>query len=361
MMASFQKVDKTYKAGVTSPFDRDSTSPAAPGFPHILGDSASLLRIFEMIRIVAPSDATVLISGETGTGKELVAHAIHSSSARSKGPFVKVNCAAMPAGLLESEFFGHERGAFTGACARRIGRFEAANRGTLFLDEVGEIPLELQAKLLRALQEREFERLGGSCTLKSDIRVIAATNCDLGTMVGQRQFRADLFYRLNVFPLELPPLRERREDIPGLVRYFVEQFGRRLNKKIETIPAAAMEALVRHEWPGNVRELQNAIERALLLSPGAVLVLPGHEREPLSTGEIPKRGRENLRSALYDIERQRILRALEQTHGKVSGPNGAATLLGMKRTTLMSRMRKLDIAAARRPLCQSCAAAGANS
>jgi formate hydrogenlyase transcriptional activator len=310
---------------------------------QILGNSAALRHVLDLVRTVGPAAATVLITGETGTGKELIAHAIHSLSNRSKGPFVRVNCAAIPAGLLESELFGHERGAFTGAFSPRVGRFEAAARGTLFLDEVGEIPVELQAKLLRVLQEREFERLGSSRTVKADARVVAATNCDLSAMVAARQFRADLYYRLNVFPIEVPPLRHRLEDIPLLVSHFVRQYSQRMNKCIDTMAPATMEALMRYQWPGNIRELQNIIERAVILSTGTVLVLPARNSDWASAAPSSK-NHGNLRATLDERERQEILTALERTNWKVAGPNGAAALLGVKRTTLSSRMKALGIA-----------------
>jgi formate hydrogenlyase transcriptional activator len=309
---------------------------------QIFGNSAALRHVLDMVRTVGPADATVLITGETGTGKELIAHAIHNLSNRSGGPFVRVNCAAIPAGLLESELFGHERGAFTGAFAQRVGRFEAAARGTLFLDEVGEIPLELQAKLLRVLQEREFERLGSSRTVKTDARVVAATNCDLSTMVSERRFRADLYYRLNVFPIELPPLRQRLEDIPLLVRHFVSQFSQRMNKRIDTIAPATMEALMRYDWPGNVRELQNIIERAVILSTDTVLTLPARNSGG-AAGAVTSKNHVTLRAALHEMERQKILTALDRANWTVAGPNGAAALLGVKRTTLASRMKALGI------------------
>jgi formate hydrogenlyase transcriptional activator len=317
-------------------------------FPNIVGSSSALRRTFDMVRVVAPTSATVLINGETGTGKELIAEAIHKCSDRANGPFVKVNCAAIPSGLLESELFGHERGAFTGAVARRIGRFELASRGTIFLDEIGEIPLELQPKLLRVLQEREFERLGDSRTLKSDARLIVATNRDLGAMVNEQRFRSDLYYRLNVFPICVSPLRERPEDIPLLVQHFVQQFSRRMNKGIDTIPSETMTALVRYPWPGNVRELQNIIERAVILSAGFVLKLSMDELH-LHTDARPVSncGKGNLRTTLEDAERQEIVSALEKTIGKVGGPDGAAALLGMRRTTLLFRMQKLSISASR--------------
>jgi formate hydrogenlyase transcriptional activator len=319
-----------------------------PRLPSIVGNSAALRRVLEMVRVVAPTDATVLINGETGTGKELIAEAIHNYSNRSRGPFVKVNCAAIPTGLLESEFFGHERGAFTGAVARRVGRFELASRGTIFMDEVGEIPLELQPKLLRVLQEREFERLGDSRTLKSDARLIVATNRDLEAMVKEQKFRSDLYYRLNVFPIRISPLRERPEDIPMLARHFVQQFSRRLNKCIDVIPPEVMTALVQYPWPGNVRELQNILERAIIRSVGFVLKLSMEElHHRADTLPQSNSGHGSLRRTLEDAERREIVAALEKTIGKVGGPNGAAALLGMSRSTLLFRMQKLSISASR--------------
>ncbi len=309
-------------------------------FDEIIGQSQTLKAILRQVETVAPTDSNVLLCGETGTGKELVARAIHALSRRKQGTFVKLNCAAIPTGLLESEMFGHEKGAFTGAIAQRIGRFELAHRGTMFLDEVGEIPLELQTKLLRVLQEREFERLGSSRTIRTDARVIAATNRDLEQMVHDRQFRSDLYYRLNVFPIVVPPLRERPEDIPMLVRYFVQQFARRMNRRVTTIPAEHMRALVRYSWPGNIRELQNLIERAVILSTGTVLAIPMSELEKApATGSQPQAAPATLEAA----EREAILRALRQAGGRVGGAAGAASILGMKRTTLQARMRKLGI------------------
>jgi formate hydrogenlyase transcriptional activator len=304
-------------------------------FEEIVGQSRALKAILKQVETVAPTDSTVLIYGETGTGKELVARAIHDLSQRKQGTFVKLNCAAIPTGLLESEMFGHEKGAFTGAIAQRIGRFELAHRGTMFMDEVGEIPLELQTKLLRVLQEREFERLGSSRTIKTDARLVAATNRDLTEMVEEREFRADLYYRLNVFPITVPPLRDRREDIPLLVRYFVQQFARRMNRRITTIPTESMNALVRYHWPGNIRELQNFIERAVIVSPGPALQAPVRElkRGPSGAAVV----------TLHDAEREAIVRALRDASGKVGGDQGAAAKLGMKRTTLQAKMRKLDI------------------
>jgi formate hydrogenlyase transcriptional activator len=306
-------------------------------FAEIVGSSPAIKHILRQVEIVAPADTTVLIQGETGTGKELIARAIHDLSERKGRTFVKLNCAAIPSGLLESELFGHERGAFTGAISQKVGRFELADGGTLFLDEIGDIPLELQPKLLRVLQEQEFERLGGTRTLRVNVRLVAATNRDLAKMVADREFRSDLYYRLNVFPLTLPPLRDRREDIPLLVRYFVQQHARRLKRTIESIPTEAMEALTRYPWPGNVRELENFIERSVLLSPGPVLrVAVGDLKAPLDLPESPA-------TTLADAEREHILGTLRQTNWVIGGPSGAAARLGMKRTTLISRMQKLGI------------------
>ena len=318
-------------------------------FEEIIGNSEALRRVLAQVETVAPTDSTVLIYGETGTGKELVARAVHNLSSRRSNAFVKLNCAAIPTGLLESELFGHERGAFTGAISQRTGRFELANRGTVFLDEIGEIPLELQPKLLRVLQEREFERLGSSRTLRTDARLIAATNRELTEMVEQQTFRSDLYYRLNVFPVRVPPLRDRREDIPILVRHFVQQFSRRANRNIETIPSEAMKTLVRYDWPGNIRELQNVIERAVIVSPGPVLKVPLGDltRVPASTPESKQTTGRDIRTLLEDTERKQILDALEQTKWVVAGPAGAAALLGMKRSTLQARMQKLGIRVSR--------------
>jgi formate hydrogenlyase transcriptional activator len=320
-------------------------------FAQIIGNSASLRRVLKNVETVAPTDSTVLIYGETGTGKELIARGIHDLSPRRSKPFVKLNCAAIPTGLLESELFGHERGAFTGAIAQRIGRFEVANGGTIFLDEIGEIPLELQTKLLRVLQEREFERLGSSKTLRTDARMIAATNRDLEAMVSEQKFRSDLFFRLNVFPVHVPPLRQRDGDIPLLVRHFAQQFSRRMNKVMETIPSATMDALCRYHWPGNIRELQNVIERAVIVSTGPALSvdvadlkvsIAGHVVEGTTAPKSPTNGA--LHDVLEQSERQQILKALDQCNWVVAGPNGAAAHLGMKRTTLQQRIRKLGIA-----------------
>ncbi len=304
-------------------------------FDEIVGKSVALRTLLQQVEVVAPTDSTVLISGETGTGKELIARAIHDLSSRRQSAFVKLNCAAIPAGLLESELFGHEKGAFTGAVAQRIGRFEVATRGTVFLDEVGEIPLELQPKLLRVLQEREFERLGSSRTMQTGARLIAATNQDLAAMVEQQKFRSDLYYRLNVFPVQVPPLRERQEDIPLLVRHFVKQYARRMNRSIDTIPSEAMSVLIRYHWPGNIRELQNLMERAVILSPGPVLKVP-------LTG-LQSRSPVQKIETLEEAERHHIKEALERTNWVVGGPKGAAALLGMKRTTLQWKIDKLGI------------------
>jgi formate hydrogenlyase transcriptional activator len=307
-------------------------------FEDIIGDSQALKEALGQVRIVAPTDSTVLTLGETGTGKELIARAIHSLSTRHDHTFVKVNCAAIPLGLLESELFGHEKGAFTGAIAQKIGRFELAHQGTLFLDEVADIPLELQPKLLRVLQEQEFERLGSSRTLRVNVRLVAATSRNLLEMVDKREFRSDLYYRLNVFPISIPPLRERREDIPLLARYFAEKYSRRMNKRIETIPTDVMQALTRYHWPGNIRELQNFIERAVILSKTTTLQAPLGELERLADkGSSPR-----IRT-LVVTDRDQILKALTAANWVLGGPGGAAERLGLKRTTLLYRMRCLGI------------------
>ena len=317
---------------------------------QIIGGSAPLRKVLKQVETVAPTDSTVLIYGETGTGKELIARAIHDLSSRRGKAFVKLNCAAIPTGLLESELFGHEKGAFTGAIAQRIGRFEVANGGTIFLDEIGEIPLELQTKLLRVLQEREFERLGSSHTLRTDARLIAATNRDLEAMVSEQKFRSDLFFRLNVFPVQVPPLRKRREDIPLLVRHFAQQFSKRMNKVIEAIPLSAMDALSNYHWPGNIRELQNVIERAVIVSTGPTLRVDSADLKSPEIGlpeEEAAAPNSKTGGALHDIlaetERQQILKALTQSNWVVAGPHGAAALLEMKRSTLRLRMQKLRI------------------
>ncbi len=306
-------------------------------FEEIVGDSLPLKRVLEQAKTVAPSNATVLVLGETGTGKELIARAIHRMSSRKEGSFIKLNCAAIPTGLLESELFGHEKGAFTGAVSRKIGRLELAHKGTLFLDEVGEIPLEIQPKLLRVLQDQEFERLGGTRTLRVDVRLVAATNRDLEQSVSEKEFRSDLFYRLNVFPLRMPALRERSRDIPLLVRYFVQTFARRMNKQIETITTETMNAFIAWDWPGNVRELENFIERSVILSAGTVLNAPLAE---LKHGRSHHNG---LNHTLADLERDHIIRTLRETGGVIAGMNGAAVRLGLKRTTLQSRIHRMGI------------------
>ena len=317
-------------------------------FKEIIGKSQALHRVLKLVETVAPTGSTVLISGETGTGKELIARAIHDLSSRSSKTFVKLNCAALPAGLLESELFGHEKGAFTGAVAQRIGRLELANHGTLFLDEVGEIPLELQPKLLRILQEREFERLGSTRTIQTDVRLIAATNRDLAAMVESQKFRSDLFFRLNVFPIQAPPLRERPEDIPLLVRHFAEKFSRRMNRRIETISSETMNTLCQYAWPGNIRELQNVIERAVILSSGPSLKVTFaelHSRTiPVSEDASSRSAkRRPVRSILAEVDRNQIIQALQETAGRVGGRDGAAARLGLKRTTFITRMNKLGI------------------
>ncbi|WP_454062653.1 sigma 54-interacting transcriptional regulator [Candidatus Nitrospira salsa] len=309
-------------------------------FEDIIGESAELKNVLQQLEIVAPTDSTVLIQGETGTGKELIARALHHLSSRTNGAFVKLNCAAIPTGLLESELFGHEKGAFTGAIAQKAGRFELANRGTIFLDEVGEIPLEMQSKLLRVLQEQEFERLGSTRTIRVDVRLVAATNRDLLNMVEAGQFRNDLYYRLNVFPITVPALRTRQVDIPILVRYFTQRYARRMNKTIETIPTKAMEVLSRYHWPGNIRELENMIERAVILSPGTVLSLPLTELKSAQYLAVSSR---QPKSTLEGVERDHIVHVLRETKWVIGGSSGAAMRLGMKRTTLISKMKKLSI------------------
>jgi formate hydrogenlyase transcriptional activator len=342
----------------------DSNELCSNGLPRIVGNSAALRRVLGLVRVVAPTDSTVLINGETGTGKELIAEAIHKCSDRSNGSFVKVNCAAIPAGLLESELFGHERGAFTGAVARSIGRFERANGGTLFLDEIGDLPLELQPKLLRVIQERQFERLGGAATIHADVRVICATHRNLVEMVDERQFRADLFYRLSVFPIELPPLRDRPEDIRLLVHHFAMDYAARLHRRITTISGEFMADLARHSWPGNVRELQNFIERSVILSTGGVLSgsLPaltkttqgGSKWSKASTalsleqtdGVIAGRNGAAVRlglRTLAEAEREHISEVLQMTNGLIAGKGGAAETLGLPASTLRNRMKKLGI------------------
>jgi formate hydrogenlyase transcriptional activator len=331
---------------------------AEHNFGEIVGESVALRRVLKEVETVAPTGSTVLICGETGTGKELIARAVHELSPRQGRTFVKLNCAAMPTGLLESELFGHEKGAFTGAICQKVGRFELAHQGTLFLDEVGDIPPELQPKLLRVLQEQEFERLGSTKTIKVDVRLVAATNRDLARMVADGAFRADLYYRLNVFPVVLPPLRERADDIPRLVRHFTQRFARRMGRRIETIPSAVMDDLVRYPWPGNVRELQNVIERAVILSSGPSLQVPPCDLQPsgirglesgVSGQGLSSRAPDSCpltpgkAVTLADAEREHILGALRETGWVLGGPEGAAARLGMKRSTLYKKMKKLGI------------------
>ena len=307
---------------------------------NMVGASPAFQSVLKGLQIVAPTDSTVLILGETGTGKELVARAIHELSGRTRGSFIKVNCAAIPGSLLESELFGHEKGSFTGAVAQKIGRFELAHRGTLFLDEIGEMPLELQPKLLRAIQDQEFERVGGNRTIRTDVRFVAATNRNLKAMVDENKFRADLYYRLHVFPLNVPPLRERREDISLLTRYFVQKHAQRMGRNIETIPTSALDALTQHDWPGNIRELQNVLERSVILTNGSTL----HVAMPELTEAAPPGSPRIQNSESQVSERERIIKALEEAKGQVGGPNGAAARLGLKRTTLQNRMQKYKIA-----------------
>jgi formate hydrogenlyase transcriptional activator len=325
-------------------------------FDQIVGSSAALETVLAEVERVAPTDSTVLILGETGTGKELIARALHNISPRCGRPFVKLNCAAIPFDLLESELFGHERGAFTGAIAQRVGRFEMADTGTLFLDEIGDLPLALQPKLLRVLQEQEFERLGSAQTQHINVRLVAATHCDLGQMVARNEFRSDLYYRLNVFPILIPPLRERRDDISQLVRHFVDGFSRRMGKRIEQIPQATMDAFLAHPWPGNVRELQNLVERAVIRSDNGVLSNPFYpsQTNTMSAEVLPSEGSElridqgaiakaRDRESLEEIQRQHILRVLERTGWVISGPRGAGAILGLHPSTLRSLMNRLGI------------------
>jgi formate hydrogenlyase transcriptional activator len=313
-------------------------------FEGIIGRSAAINALCKHIKVVAPTGSTVLILGETGTGKELIARAIHNLSPRRGRPFIKVNCAAIPAGLIESELFGHERGAFTGAVSQRVGRFEMANGGTLFLDEIGDIPLELQPKLLRVLQEQEFERIGSTQTKCVNVRIVAATSRELPRMVAAREFRPDLYYRLNVFPLRVPALRERSGDIPLLVRHFVEHYSSKASKRVTEVPVDAMEFLERYQWPGNVRELQNVVERAVILSPGKVLrpSLDELEQSPLMT-DTAGPVRSDDRTTLKDVEREHIIRALASTNWILGGPKGAGARLGLARTTLIAKMQRLGI------------------
>jgi len=333
-------------------------------FDQIVGDSPALRHVLALVQTVAPSDSTVLLLGETGTGKELIARAIHDHSRRENRTFVKLNCAAIPTGLFESELFGHEKGAFTGAISQKVGRLELADQGTLFLDEVGDVPLEIQPKLLRALQEREFERLGSTRTKRVDVRLVAATNRNLDKMIVDREFRSDLYYRLNVFPILIPPLRERREDIPVLARYFAQKFAQQMEKRIETIPSAAIKALMEWDWPGNVRELGNIIERAVILTRGGSLEVPLAELRRRCIDEsrpmVPSQDRDDIARIVketinslegrrsvadeYDRkQREEIVRTLTECKGRVGGEDGAAARLGINRTTLLSRMKKLGI------------------
>lgn len=339
---SFARVEElNRRLSETKLYLEEELQAVAPS-DEILGSSAAVRKVLQQIKTVAPTDATVLIYGETGSGKELVARALHQQSPRGRGTFVKLNCAAIPSGLLESELFGHEKGAFTGAIAQKIGRFEIAHQGTLFLDEIGEIPLELQPKLLRVLQEKEFERLGGTRTIRSDARLVSATNRDLKTMVETNRFRGDLFYRLNVFPIAVPPLRERKEDIPYLAMHFTQEYSRRLGRKIRSIAAETIEQLVRYPWPGNIRELQNLIERSVILTAGDTLRIPAQELQ--AEGLAAAAPAAAPPATMQDVERETIVRALREAKGVVGGPNGAAARLGMKRTTLLYRMEKLGLA-----------------
>src|SRR5882724_11361891 len=333
LAAKLPDEQKTFRLG--EPLRREDQ------FEGIIGGSQSLREVFGQLKIVAPTDSTVLLLGETGTGKELIARALHNRSSRRDRPFVRVNCAAIPSGLLESELFGHERGSFTGAIARRIGRFELAHGGTIFLDEIGDIPVELQPKLLRVLQEQEFERLGSTQTLRVNVRVVAATSRNLLQMVADREFRGDLYYRLNVFPIRLPALRERSEDIPLLLRHFVQGFVRRMQKSIDHVAVESMDALLGYTWPGNVRELQNLIERAVILSPGKLLNFPLSElNQPDSFAEVPGQTAAARAVTLKDAEREHIIQALAETHWIIGGIKGAAARLGLKRTTLVSKMQR---------------------
>jgi formate hydrogenlyase transcriptional activator len=319
-------------------------SSSGNDFEGIIGRSAVMRTLCKNVKLVAPTGSTALILGETGTGKELIARAVHNLSPRRDRPFVKVNCAAIPAGLIESELFGHERGAFTGAAGPRTGRFEMANGGTLFLDEIGDITLELQPKLLRVLQEQEFERVGSSQTTRVDVRIVAATSRDLRQMVVGREFRADLYYRLNVLPLRVPALRERPEDVPPLVQHFMELYSKRANKRITEVPVEAMEVLVSYHWPGNVRELQNVVERAVILSQGKVLRLALDELRPSTRLSVAAGvGKSDDLTTLKDVEREHILRTLAETNRVLGGPKGAAARLGLARTTLIAKMKKLGI------------------
>jgi len=319
-------------------FERQTSDRVIDGFKGIVGNSSGLLEVLELIQTVAPTNSTVLVEGETGTGKELIAAAIHARSGRATRPFIKLNCAAIPGGLLESELFGHEKGAFTGAVVRKIGRFEAAHGGTLFLDEIGDLPLEMQAKLLRVLQDGHFERLGSTQTQHSNVRLVAATNGDLWKLISEKRFRSDLYYRLNVFPIHVPPLRDRTEDIPLLVRHFVAKNAARMRKIIDRISPELMNRLTSHPWPGNIRELENFIECSVILTSGHTLRCPLARLRSAAQIDSSKPS-----GTLDDVNREHILRTLKQTRGVIMGPNGAAVRLGIKRTTLYARMRKLGI------------------
>ena len=319
-------------------FERETSDREIDGFKGIVGNSSGLLEVLELIQTVAPTNSTVLVEGETGTGKELIAAAIHARSRRATRPFIKLNCAAIPVGLLESELFGHEKGAFTGAVVRKIGRFEAAHEGTLFLDEIGDLPLEMQAKLLRVLQDGHFERLGSTQTQHSNVRLVAATNGDLWKLISEKRFRSDLYYRLNVFPIHVPPLRDRTEDIPLLVRHFVAKYAARMGKIIDRIPPELVNRLTSHRWPGNIRELENFIECSVILTSDCTLRCPLARLRSAAQIDSSKPS-----DTLDDVSREHILRTLQQTRGVIMGPNGAAVRLGIKRTTLYARMRKLGI------------------
>jgi len=335
---AFRAVDSASEFAGGNLHRRSSDGPGVPdAFLGLIGSSAAIQRVKEQVRTVAPTDSTVLLEGETGTGKELVSRAVHNLSPRKNRTLIKFNCAAIPHGLLESELFGHERGAFTGAIARKLGRFELADQGTLFLDEVGEIPLEIQVKLLRVLQEQEFERLGGTQTERVNVRLVAATNRNLAEMVSEQEFRNDLYFRLNVFPITIPPLRARTEDIPLLAEHFLKEYSRRMDKRIDTIPASTLQKLQQHPWPGNVRELQNFLERAVILTTGSVL------DAPLEDLKIPADAQPEPAVTLRQAESSHILKTLRETNWVLGGPRGAAIRLGLKRTTLVSKMRKLGL------------------
>jgi transcriptional regulator with GAF, ATPase, and Fis domain len=335
---AFRAADRASEFEGVNVHSRSSDGPSGPdAFAGLIGSSAAIQRVKEQVRTVAPTDSTVLLEGETGTGKELVSRAVHNLSPRKNRTLIKFNCAAIPHGLLESELFGHERGAFTGAIARKLGRFELADQATLFLDEVGEIPLEIQVKLLRVLQEQEFERLGGTQTERVNVRLVAATNRNLAEMVSEQEFRSDLYFRLNVFPITIPPLRARTEDIPLLAEHFLKEYSRRMDKRIDTIPESTLQRLQQHPWPGNVRELQNFLERAVILTTGSIL------DAPLEDLKIPADAQPEPAVTLRQAESSHILKILRETNWVLGGPRGAAIRLGLKRTTLVSKMRKLGL------------------